>query len=189
MKITTVNDYVDDVWKEYPELSREEVKRILVYGWKMILQYVSFGNDISILSQKFFFFIGKIPVSALAAFNTYCYKLAKRIQYMFRRTKAKWDGYYYFARNDNQYEDYIKQNKRKYKVFQNVMLYKLLEECKIKEHSKSFIFRLSEDKTAWFQKFYKEIKTDKAELIIQRDPLKMKDLLTSENKFKYIQQQ
>lgn len=188
MKITKIDDYVDAVWELHPELSRNEIKIILVYGWKMILQYVSFGNDIQILSNKFFFFIGKIPSSALAVFNNYCYKLAKRIQYMFKRTKSKWDGYYYFARTENQYKDYIKQNKKKYKVFENVLIYKLLEECKIKEHDKPYIFRLSEDRTAWFQKFYKEIKTEKAELIIQRDPLKMKDLLVSENKFKYIQQ-
>ena len=188
MKLTDINDYVDAVWELHPELSREEVKRILVYGWKMILQYVSFGNDIQILSNKFFFFIGKIPVSALAAFNTYCYKLAKRIQYMFKRTKSSWDKHYYFARTEAQYIDYLNQSKKKYKIFKNVLLYKLLEECKIKEHDKCYIFRLSEDKTAWFQKFYREIKTDKAELIIQRDPLKMQDLLVSENKFKYIQQ-
>lgn len=187
MKITTINDYVDAVWELHPELSREEVKRILVYGWKMILQYVSFGNDIQILSRKFFFFIGKIPVSALAAFNTYCYKLAKRIQYMFKRTKSDWDGCYYFARTEDQYIDYLKQSNRKYKIFKNVLLYKLLDECKIKEHQREYIFRLSESKTAWFQKFYKEIKTDKAELIIQRDPLKMQDILVSKNKFKYLQ--
>ena len=188
MKTTKIDDYVDDVWKLHPELSREEIKRILVYGWKMILQYISFGNDLSILSPKFFLFIGRIPVSSLSTFNTYCYKLAKRIQYMFRRTKSKWDGYYYFARTEKEYIDYLSQTNKKYKIFKNVLLYKLLEECKIKEHSKPYIFRLEEDKTAWFQKFYKEIKTNKAELIIQRDPLKMKDILTSENKFKYIQQ-
>ena len=188
MKLTNIDDYVDAVWEQHPELSREEIKRILVYGWKMILQYVSFGNDIHIFSSKIFFFIGRIPVSALSAFNTYCYKLAKRIQYMFKRTKSKWDGYYYFSRTENQYLDYLKQSKKKYKIFENVKLYKLLEECKIKEHSKPYIFRLNEDRTSWTSKFYKEIKTDKAELIIQRDPLKMKDILTSENKFKYIQQ-
>lgn len=187
MKITKVDDYVDEVQKIYPELSKEEIKRILTYGWKMILQYINFGNDISIISNKFFLFIGRIPSSALSVFNTYCYKLAKRIQYMFKRTKSKWDGYYYFARSERQYIDYLNQKKKKYKTFQNVILFKLLEECKIKEHSKPYIFRLSEDKTAWLQKFYTEIKTDKAELIIQRDPLKMKDLLTSQNKFKYLQ--
>ena len=188
MKLTNINDYVKMVHEKHPELSEEEIKRILVYGWKMILQYVSFGNDVQILSQKMFFFIGKIPTSALTVFNNYCYKLARRIQYMFKRTKSKWDGYYYFARTENQYKDYLNQSKKKYKIFQNVKLYKLLEECKISEHSKPYIFRLAEDKTAWMSKFYKEIKSKNAELIIKRDPLKMQDILVSENKFKYIQQ-
>jgi hypothetical protein len=37
MKLTNIDDYVDAVWEQHPELSREEIKRILVYGWKMIL--------------------------------------------------------------------------------------------------------------------------------------------------------
>ena len=75
MKITNVNDYVDSVHEKFPELSREDVKRILVYGWKMIIQYVSAGNDVSMATNKEFMFIGMIPMSALAAFKTYCYKL------------------------------------------------------------------------------------------------------------------
>lgn len=188
MKVKDINDYVDIVHEKYPELTKDEVKRILVYGWKMILQYVKFGNDVQILSPNFFFFIGQIPSSALTVFKTYCYKLAKRIRYMFKRTKSSWDGFYYFAITENQYIEYLKQNKKKYKIFKNIILYKLLDECKISEHGKSYIFRLNEDKTKWMSKFYKEIKTDKAELIIQRDPLKMQDVLTSYNKFKYIQQ-
>ena len=186
--ITTVNDYVKKVHEKHPELTEEEVKRILVYGWKMILQYISFGNALQIISKNFFFFIGEIPASALANFNTYCYKLALRIKYMFKRSKSKWDGYYYFARSENQYKDYLSQNKKKIKIFKNVVLYKLLEQCKLEEHSQPYIFRLTEDKTAWIKKYYPEIKTKKAELIIQRDPLKMKDILVSENKYKYIQQ-
>lgn len=187
MKVTDINDYVELVHEQHSDLSEEEIKRILVYGWKMILQYVSFGNDLQITSHGFFFFIGRIPVTGFTTFKNYCYKLAKRIQYMFKRTQSKWDGYYYFARTENQYIDYLKQSKKKYKTFEKVFLYKLLEECKIKEHSKSYIFRLSEDRTAWFSKYYPQIKTDKAELIIQRDPLNMHDIMVSENKFKYIQ--
>ena len=188
MKIKDINDYVEIVHEQHPELTEEEIKRILVYGWKMILQYVSFGNDVSIRSPKFFFFIGKIPNQALTTFNYYCNKLSKRIQYMFRRTKSKWDGYYYFALTENQYLDYLKQGRKKNKVFKNIKLYKLLEECKVAQSSRPYIFRISDDKTSWLSKFYKELKTNTAELIIQRDPLKMEDLLTSQNKFKYIQQ-
>ena len=160
MKITNVNDYVDQVHEKFPELTKEEVKRILVYGWKMVVQYASNGNDIAVRTNKFFFFIGRIPTNSLKLFENYCFKLSKRIAYMFQRTKSKWDGYYYFSRNEQQYIDYIKQKNKKYKTF---------------------------NKTAWHKKFYEEIKTDKAELIIQRDPLNMNDLMVSNNKYKYIQ--
>jgi len=68
---------------------------------------------------------------------------------MFQRTKSTWDGFYYFAITENQYIEYLKQSKKKYKVFKNVLLYKLLDECKISEHSKPYIFRLGDDKTSW----------------------------------------
>ena len=188
MKITKINDYVDAVHEKFPELTRDEVKRILVYGWKMILYYVRAGNDVSMMTNKEFMFIGTIPSSGLAVFKNYCYKLSKRIAYMFQRTKSKWDGYYYFTRSESQYLDYLSQSRKKNKVFKDVFLFKLLEELKVKESSAPYIFRLNEQKTGWMTKYYKEIKTQNAELIIVRDPLQMKDILTSENKFKYIQQ-
>ena len=188
MKITTVNDYIDSVHEKFPEIPKEEIKRILVYGWKMILQYVRAGNDVSMITNKEFMFIGKIPSSGLTVFKNYCYKLSRRIAYMFQRTKSQWDGHYYFTRSENQYKDYLSQNKRKYKVFKDVFLYKLLEEDRIKEPGVPYIFRLNEKKTDWMNKYYKEIKTKNAELIVVRDPLQMKDILTSENKFKYIKQ-
>lgn len=188
MKITNVNDYVDSVHEKFPELTRDEVKRILVYGWKMIIQYVSAGNDVSIVTNKEFMFIGRIPAKALSAFKTYCFKLSKRIAYMFKRTNSKWDGYYYFTRSESQYKDYLSQSKKKYKVFKDVFLYKLLEEAKIRNSSSPYIFRLKEDKTEWMKKYYSEIKTENAELITVRDALTMKDIMTSYNKFKYIQQ-
>ena len=187
MKIKTVNDYVDQVSEQFPDISKDEIKRILVYGFKMILQYVAAGNDVQIINRGFWCFIGRIPKTALQAFETYKNKLSKRIAYMFKKTNSEWDGYYYFARSESQYIEYLKQNKKKKKVFKNVFLYKLLEELNVKESYNPYIFRLAEDRTDWMSKYYPEIKTDKAELIIQRDPMNMNDLLITQNKFKYIQ--
>ena len=187
MKIKNVNDYVDSVHEKFPELTRDEIKRILVYGWKMIIQYVSAGNDVSIITSKEFMFIGEIPKNSLSVFKTYCYKLSKRIAYMFKRTNSKWDGYYYFTRSEEQYKEYLSQSKKTYKVFKDVFLFKLLDELKVKNPSSPYIFRLNEDRTRWMSKYYKEIKTKNAELIIVRDALTMNDIMTSYNKFKYIQ--
>lgn len=187
MEVKRINDYVESVHKKFPELTEDEIKRILVYGWKMIIQYVSAGNDVCFGLGDKFVFIGKLYNNKLAQFRAYCKKLATRIQYMFNRTYSKWDGYYYFARSENQYLDYLAQSKKKKKVFKDVFLYKLLEELKVREPSQQYIFRLNEDKTVWFRKYYKEIVTQNAELIITRDSLTYKDILTSTHKYKYIQ--
>lgn len=187
MKITNVNDYVEKVHEKFPELSENEIRRILIYGWKMIIKYVSSKNDILIQSKEIFCFIGRIPKDSLKAFEIYYHKLANRISFMFQRTKSEWDGYYYFSRSENQYIDYLKQKRRKNKIFKNVFLYKLLEELKVREPYNPYIFRLDENITDKSHKYYPEIKTDKAELVIQRDPLKMQDLMVSNNKYKYIQ--
>ena len=187
MKVTKIEDYVDSVHEKFPELTRAEVKRILVYGWKMIIQYVSAGNDINMSSSQGFLFIGKLPTNRLTIFKNYCYKLSKRIQYMFFRKKEQWDGYYYFARTENQYKDYLSQSKKKVKTFEKVFLYKLLDEVKLREYAAPYIFRLGDDKTRWMRKYYPEIKTKKAELIIVRDALNMQQVLTTQNKFKYIE--
>ena len=187
MKVTKIENYVDSVHEKFPELTRDEIKRILVYGWKMIVQYVSAGNDVNISSPEGFIFIGKIPSSGLSVFKTYCYKLSKKIRYMFNRKNEQWDGYYYFARTENQYKDYLSQSKKRIKTFKNVFLYKLLEEVKVREFAAPYIFRLKEDKTRWMRKYYPEIKTKSAELIIVRDCLNMQQILTTKNKFKYIE--
>lgn len=187
MKQTDINDYVKQVHEKFPELTESEIKRILVYGWKMILQYISHKNDLHVRTKDFFCFIGRMPKDTLKMYETYKRKLANRIAYMFKRTEAKWDGYYYFSRTENQYIDYLKQSKRKYKIFKNVFLYRLLDQLKVDESSNPYIFRLEEDRTKWLKKYYPEIKTDKAELIIQRDPMTIQDMMTSQNKFKYIQ--
>ena len=187
MKIKTVNDYVEAVHEQFPELSESEIKRILVYGWRMIMMYARSGNDIYIITPKSFFYIGRLTRNTLWAFKNYCNKLSRKIGFMFKRTYSKWDGYYYFSRSENQYIEYLSQSKRKYKIFKNVKLYKILEELKVKESSAPYIFRLKEDKSSAYHSFYPEIKTKNAELIITRDALKMGDILTTQNKFKYIQ--
>jgi hypothetical protein len=73
-------------------------------------------------------------------------------------------------------------------VFKDVFLFKLLEQVKLKSPLAPYIFRLDEEKTKWMNKYYKEIKTKNAELIIVRDPLNIHEVMTSENKYKYIQQ-
>lgn len=186
MKETKVDDYLEELQKQFPDIPQRELKRILVYGWKMILQYIKNGQSISITSNSFFMHIGHLTTDALVNFNTYCKKLANRISYMFRRTKSKWDGYYYFTRTENQYKEYLLQNKKKYKIFKNVILYKIFDVARLKDHSNPYIFRIPSEYIYTKSKYLEEFRTNKAEFIGQRDPVNMQDILVTNNKYKYI---
>ena len=105
--------------------------------------------------------------------------------------KIEWNGYYYFALSDSQYEQYCQQkNKkgrpRKYFNFGTVYLYQILDECKINEHYKRYIFRIPYTTQVKIKQYIQELITDKAELIITRDPMKFKDILVNENKYEFL---
>lgn len=187
MKLTTINDYVDVIQEKYPNVTISDIKRILNYCWKMIYLYNQQGNDVLIKNPDLVFFIGKLTKNSLKNYQVYKYKLARRIRFMFKRTKSKWDGYYYFARTRTQFAKYLEQAKtRKYITFENVKMYRLLEECKVRESDKLYIFRIGGYDSNKFTKFYYNLKTKDAELIIQRDELNMDDLMVSNNNYKYI---
>lgn len=187
MTIKKTDDYVERMHKKFPEVSQRDLKKILNYCWKMIYLYNTRGLDTLVKYPDLIFYIGKLRNSSLDHFKYYIHKLKKRIRYMFQRTKSEWDGYYYFTLTENQYLNYLKQGNRKIKTFKNVVAFKLLEECKVSEWRKKYIFRYKDTITSKYTKYYPELKLKDAELIIQRDPLNMQDLMVSMNKYKYIQ--
>jgi hypothetical protein len=62
----------------------------------------------------------------------------------------------------------------------------LLEECKLKQFSRKYIFRIPYISTIKMDFYLKELITDKAELIITREPLKFKDILVSTNEYEIL---
>lgn len=114
-----------------------------------------------------------------------------KLRVMYKRKQIKWDGYYYFALTKPQYEKYLAQKKRKGRprknfIFENVFMFKIFDECSITESSQVAIFRLPYSWDRGFTFFYPKLKTDKAELVLTREPLKFKDILLSEYNYEFI---
>ena len=92
---------------------------------------------------------------------------------------------------DSQYEDFLKQHNsrgRKKKIFNygNQVLYQILDECKIREHNRKYIFRVP-FVTLVGNVTYRENFTSKdAELIITREPLRFKDILVYNNNYEFF---
>lgn len=188
MQIKTCKDYYEEMYELYPEVPKEDVKKIINQGWKIFYLYNSAGGDVCIRDDSgFFLYCGYLKNNALDFFKYYIKKLAIKLRILYKRKKIKWDGYYYFALTQNQYDKVFQQcvrgRKKKNFTFENILLYQILDECKIKESSKPYILRIPYNINIGFTYLIKKIKTDKAELIITREPLKFKDILVNDNEY------
>lgn len=191
MQIKTINDYLEEMYSKYPNVPKEDIRRIVIFGWKSLYLHNSYGGDTFIQDNNTWCYIGSLTSNSLKHFNYYKRKLATKIRILYKRKKIQWDGYYYFALTDKQYDNYLSQKKakgrpRKHFKFGSVMLYQILDECKISESNKKYIFRIPYITELKHKYYIEDLKTDKAELILERDPLKFKDILVNENDYDFI---
>ena len=119
------------------------------------------------------------------------FELTIKLRVLYKRKKIEWDGYYYFALSDSQYEAYkAQQNKRgrRRKEFQfgAVFLYEILDECKINEYYRKYIFRVPFITRLKQKYFIRDFTSSQAELILVREPLKFKDIIVYDNEYEFI---
>lgn len=187
----TIKDYYDDIYSIFPSIPREDINRILVFSWKSLYLHNSYGGDTIIVDKDLWMYIGNLKKNPLDHFYYYIRKLTIKLRVLYRRKKIEWDGYYYFALSQSQYENYIKQKKqrgrpRKYFNYGAVYLYQIQDECKVVEYYRKYIFRIPYISQIRFKYFIRNLVSDKAELFMVRDPLKFKDILVTDNKYEFI---
>ena len=103
----------------------------------------------------------------------------------------QWDGYYYFALREDQYQNYLKQKKsrgrpRKWFEYGLIMLYKIKEECLVSQYSCKYIFRVPYRSEIGSKSLQRNFVSDCAELIETRQPLKLKDILVTNYKYEIL---
>ena len=188
---TKISDYYPQIYKQFPKVPQEDIKRILTFAWKSVYLHNSYGGDLLISGDSMWYYIGNLRKSSLQHFHYYIRKLTLKLRVLYKRKKIDWDGYYYFALSDSQYSNYISQKNKKGRPrknfnFGSVYLYQILDECKINEHYKRYIFRVPFIARVKQKFFIKELISKDAELIITREPLKFKDILIHENKYEVL---
>lgn len=191
MQIKYIKDYYEPLYEMFPDVPKKDVQRILNYGWKALYLHNSYGGDTIITDKDFWSYIGTLRKDSLKHFMYYIKKLTIKLRVLYKRNKIPWDGYYYFALTDKQYEDYLKQKNKKgrpKKIFKygNQVLYKILDECKIQEYNRKYIFRIPYISDLGLSFYKQDLTSDKAELIITRDTQKFKDILISNNNYEFL---
>lgn len=187
---TTINDYIADVCQKFEGVSKQDIKRILVFAWKSVYLHNSYGGDLLISDKSLWCYFGNLKKSALQHYTYYIKKLIIKIRIMYKKKKIPWDGYYYFALSDEQYQNYLSQIKstgrpKKTFNFGDVFIYEILDECKLKESSRKYIFRMSSISKIKMKYLVRNLKTN-AELIEIRQPLKFKDIIVNDNKYEVL---
>lgn len=188
---TTIKDYCEQIYQQFPDVSRRDIDRILSFSWKSVYLHNSYGGDVLITDKDLWCYIGNLKKNSLDHFYYYIRKLTVKLRVLYKRKKIPWDGYYYFALSDSQYALYMNQkNKkgrpRKHFNFGTLYLYQIEDECKINEHYKKYIFRIPYISQLKIKQFVRDLTSDKAELISIRNPLKFKDILVSNNNYDLI---
>lgn len=186
-----IKDYYEQLFNMYPTVSKNDIKRILTFSWKSLYLHNSYGGDTLIIDDDLWLYSGQLKKDSIQHFLYYIKKLIVKLRVLYKRKNIQWDGYYYFALTQQQYDQYMAQkNKRgrprKYYTFNKIYLYQILDECKISEHEKKYIFKVQMTSTIKLKWYSEELTTDKAELIIQRDPLKFEDILVYNNNYEFI---
>lgn len=192
MKIKRIQDYYDQIQEMYPDVPMHDIKKILQFGWKSLYLHNSYGGDVIIRDENVFIYFGSLMKDSIKWFTYYKRKLATKIKVLFlRRNKnIPWDGYYYFAINkkeEQKYFDSIKKRGRpkKWFTFGPIILYKIKEECIVREAECGLIFRVPYGADLGLHIFKRKFKTDSAEVILQRSN-KFKDLLITNNEYEYV---
>lgn len=187
---TTINNYVDSIYNKFPDVPKQDIKLILSFAWKSLYLHNSYGGDTLIKDNNIWCYIGKLRKDPLEHFRYYIRKLTIKLRVLYRRRK-EWDGYYYFSLSDSAYQKYVEQKnrrgrpKRKFN-YGKVFMYQILDECKIAESASKYIFRIPYITKVNFKFYVPELITDKAELIIVREPLKFKDIMIDNNEYEFL---
>ncbi len=189
-KEKSIQSFYEDIYKEYPNIPQSDIKRILQYGFKSLYLHNSYGGDTLINRKGFWFYCGYLMNDSLKYFEYYKKKMIIKMRIMYKRKNTQWDGYYYFALTQNQYNEYLGQkNKRgrpkKKFTFSKIILYKIYDECNISESNRVAIFKIPMPVDLGLSLYKEELTTDKAELILVREPLKFQDILQSNYNYQF----
>ena len=185
MDIKYIKDYYEQVYERFPEVSPQDIRRILNYGWKSLYLHNSYGGDTVLSQGKFWCYIGYITKNSLKHFSYYIKKLALKFRVLYKKYRIQDNGYYYFGLNDKAYEEQygslIKKKGRKKKkfTFKNIVLYKIYDECIIKNYGATHFFRVPFPDFVGYTRYKEEFNTDAVELIMVRPVPKFKDVLVT----------
>lgn len=173
VKIKRIEDYYEQLYAKYPQMSKKDIQKIVKYGWRQFYLLNAIGADFIIEDKKICCLVGKMFHDGKKIRSQYIKKLSVKLRCMYRRNKIQWDNYYYFIIDNNQ-EDTTS------------IFYKIYDEAKLKCYRCGKLYKIKSDTDYGFCKRIYNINLDEAEFVEDVAPLKFKDIKISNHKYEFL---
>lgn len=192
-KDTTINDYLPKLYEDFPDIPKQDIRKIVEFGWRLIYIAIICGCDVLISSQtnNFWMYIGSLTKDSLRHFFYYKNKLLRKFRFMYKRLKPETDEYYYCWLSQTEYEQFVKDTtkrgrKKRNFLFENKVVFKYLCTSKVDCFNKAIIkFKPSCDLGYSF--YYKNLEC--RDPILVRPPIEhatMQDILVENNDYELL---
>lgn len=163
--VKQVSDYIDEVQKKFPILSKSELNKIITYGLKMYVYVNKNHCDVKVhnlTDEPVMMHCGKLQSDTLKHYKWWCLKWRMKERMLSKLRQEKWDGYYYIGLTDDQHESLVKRGNMVY--FKDVYCTKLKKELYHLKYIKH-IWRVPYPMDCGWKFFVKELKSEHAEYL------------------------
>lgn len=192
--LTSVNTYLPELIKQFPDVPPEDVKRAVEYGWRMLYYYNLRGCDTLISSTKFryWFYCGQLTKDSLKHFNYYRRMLRRKLRVLYIKKVEEWDGYYYTGLTNGEYSKLLESmngrgRKKKNFVFHNKVALKVFDEAKVYFSWSQCIVKFKYITDLGYSFFKDTMRCNDLEIAMVKDkPSTFKDILISSNNYELI---
>lgn len=164
--IKTIEDYIPLVHDKYPELSIQEIRKILNFGWRRYYYVNLMGCDMLVkddATHKITAFTGRLYTDAFKAYNAVKVKRRLYERMLVKLKKIKWDGYYYVGFTCEQYNNLIKDldsNRKKYIELCDKIYTRCIEELR-HDRGVDYIFKFKYSSYVGFRFYQKKLRINK----------------------------
>lgn len=165
-KVVTYQDYYDRIQEAFPLLPKEDMYRILRYGYFSFRIHMRYGADILIADKGFRMQTGTIYKDNVRMLKYVMGKMRTKTRILYRRFHFIWDGYSYFSLAKPRF-DAVKDKIGKGEMidFGEVMLHKNPDEAFASAVDRTAILKVKAGDEAKRFCNMEHLVTDKAEIV------------------------
>lgn len=129
----TMNDILPKVCERFKELKKQEVKSLLLHGFRRLNSAIKYGCAITINTTRFgncYAYIGELSLNKIRQVNAYQKRRDRKLRIIMQWARPEFDGYYYIGLYGRKINEWLEENKkaRVRTVFRYVKLRKIQEE-------------------------------------------------------------